>query len=212
MDIAQLGLEIRSDGVVVASNRLQKLERQGTRTEAALGRLARAARSALGGMAALAAAAFSTNVVFAYQNALAEVSTLVDTTTFSMTSLSAAALKQGRAFGDVQGQVAAYYQIISAGASTVGQATENLEAANKLAVGGVTTTAIAADGLTSVLNAYGDKVASATAVSDALFIGMRAGKTTIVHYLLSRVSQLAFSVSACSRLVSVVLLALRAYP
>ena len=45
----------------------------------------------------------------------------------------------------------------------------------------MTSVEIAADGLTSVLNAYGDSVEGATAVSDALFVGMRQGKTTIAE-------------------------------
>lgn len=135
------------------------------------------AMAPLGG---IVVAAFSVKPLFAFKDALAEVSTLVDATTFSMRELEGAALAQAAAFGGgAAGQVKAYYQIISAGASSAAEATEILTAANKLAVGGVTDVTTAADGLTSVLNAYGDKVEGATAVSDALFVGMRAGKTTI---------------------------------
>ncbi|WP_374900902.1 phage tail tape measure protein [Brucella endophytica] len=126
------------------------------------------------------AAAFSLSPAFAFQDALAEVSTLVDTATFDMQGLEQAALKQAAAFGGGGApQAKAFYQIISAGASSAAQATDTLTAANLLAVGGVTSVTTAADGLTSVLNAYGSKVEGATAVSDALFVGMRAGKTTI---------------------------------
>lgn len=114
-----------------------------------------------------------------FADSLAEVSTLVDTTTFNMEKLSDEALNQGKIFGNLQAQPKAYYQIISAGAETAAEATETLTAANKLAVGGVTDITTAADGLTSVMNAYGDKVEGATAVSDAMFIAMKAGKTTI---------------------------------
>ena len=178
-DIAELGLAVRSDGVVVASSRLRDLEGQATRTErsaVAMGRTFSRVGTLIG---AALAAAFSVRSIIAFQDAVAEVSTLVDTTTFDMKGLTNAALDQAAAFGNVQGQVKAYYQIISAGASDLETATGILEAANKLAVGGVTDIATAADGLTSVLNAYGNKVAGATAVSDALFTAMKAGKTTI---------------------------------
>ncbi|PYE89575.1 phage tail tape measure protein [Phyllobacterium leguminum] len=136
-----------------------------------------AAGAALG---AASLAAFSVKPIFEFRDAMAEVSTLVDTSTFDMAGLEKAALKQASAFGGGgAAQAKAFYQIISAGASSAGQATEILTAANKLAVGGVTDVKTAADGLTSVLNAYGSKVENAAAVSDALFIAMRAGKTTI---------------------------------
>lgn len=126
------------------------------------------------------AAAFSVGPLFAFKDALAEVSTLVDTATFDMGRLEQASLAQSATFGGTAAsQAKAFYSIISAGASSAAQAADILTASNKLAVGGVTDVATASDGLTSVLNAYGSKVASAAAVSDALFVAMRAGKTTI---------------------------------
>ena len=125
-------------------------------------------------------AAFSVSPLFEFKDALAEVSTLVDTTTFDMEALEASALRQAAAFGSSPAaQTKAFYQIISAGAGSALEATNLLTAANKLAVGGVTDVTTAADGLTSVLNAYGNDVEGATAVSDALFVAMRAGKTTV---------------------------------
>jgi len=117
----------------------------------------------------------------AFADSLLEVSTLVDTTTFSMSDLSEEAKKQAGLFGNLQAQPKAYYQIISAGAKSASDATNTLTSANKLAVGGVTDITTASDGLTSVLNAYGDKVEGATAVSDAMFVSMKAGKTTIAE-------------------------------
>jgi TP901 family phage tail tape measure protein len=140
-------------------------------------------RSLIGLAAGLASAvvtAFSTQPLFEFKDALAEVSTLVDTATFDMRGLEQASLDQLAVYGgSAAGQARAFYQIISAGASDAASATETLNAANKLAIGGVTDVATAADGLTSVLNAYGSRVESAAAVSDSLFVGMRAGKTTI---------------------------------
>ena len=115
-----------------------------------------------------------------FQSAIAEVSTLVDTATFDMKGLTAAALDNAAAFGQAPvEQAKAFYQIISAGATSAAQAQDTLTAANRLAVGGVTDVATAADGLTSVLNAYGSRVQSAADVSDILFVGVRAGKTTV---------------------------------
>jgi len=179
MDIVELGLSVRSDGVVVATDRLHRFENQSVRTDRAAAKLTSAVTRLVAVAGTALVAAFSVTTLFAYRDALAEVSTLVDTTTFSMQALSDAALQQAKDFGNVQGQVKAYYQIISAGAGSVAEATDILTASNKLAVGGVTDIATAADGLTSVLNAYGDKVAGATDVADTMFVGMVAGKTKI---------------------------------
>lgn len=134
----------------------------------------------LPGLAAGILAAFSIGPVLRFKDAIAEVSTLVDTATFSVAKLEKAALSANSQFGGgAANQAKALYQIISAGAASAAEATDILNQSNKLAVGGVTEVATAADGLTSVLNAYGDKVESAAAVSDAMFVAMRAGKTTI---------------------------------
>lgn len=139
--------------------------------------------AAFRGLIALGVAKFFRDIITAsggFETKMAEISTLVDTAVFKIGMLEDALKKQSVAFGqDASAQAAAAYQIISAGAGSATEAITTLDAANRLAIGGVTDVATAADGLTSVLNAYGDKVDGATAVSDALFVGMRAGKTTI---------------------------------
>jgi TP901 family phage tail tape measure protein len=201
-DIASLGLRIDSTQVDQGTAALGRLAAAGGRAETSAEGLARASREAGAGFGAMAGGAQLVGVALAglgllgvgaalgrlkdvtieYGNSLREVSTLVDTAKVSMADLSETALKQAGAFGSTPlVQTKALYQIISAGASTAAQATETLTAANKLAVGGVTDVRTAADGLTSVLNAYGSKVGSATEVSDAMFTAMKAGKTTIAE-------------------------------
>jgi TP901 family phage tail tape measure protein len=128
-------------------------------------------------------AAFFTKAIAAasgFEVKLAEISTLVDTAVFQMDRLEASLKRQSAQFGsNAIEQGAAAYQIISAGAGTATDAINLLTASNKLAVGGVTDVATAADGLTSLLNAYGLAATEAGNVSDALFVGMKAGKTTI---------------------------------
>jgi TP901 family phage tail tape measure protein len=115
----------------------------------------------------------------AFDDAMAEVSTLLDDTS-SLDGLSASVRDMAKAYGGTAPQQAkALYGIISAGASDAATAQSQLAAANKLAIGGVTDIETAADGLTSALNAYGAAVAGADAVSDAFFVAMKAGKTTI---------------------------------
>lgn len=130
--------------------------------------------------AAAFASAFAVKNLIDFSDALAEVSTLVEVTTFDMKGLEAAAIDMSKQFGTSgAAQVKAFYSTISAGASSAAEATETLSVANKLAVGGVTDIGTAVTGLTSFMNAYGDEVDGAIGVSDALFVGMRAGQTTI---------------------------------
>lgn len=150
-----------------------------------------AAGAALG---AVAIAGASFQPIFAFMDALAEVSTLVDMATFDMNRMETSALAMAAAFGGgATAQVKAFNDVISAGTEDLGRATQIVEAANKLAIGGATSVAIATDGLTSILNAYGDKVGSATEVSDAMFIAMRDGKTTVeeLSSALGRVAPIA---------------------
>lgn len=115
-----------------------------------------------------------------FQGALAEVSTLVDTTVFDMGRLTAAAQANVAAYGgNTTQQAQAFYQAISAGASDAATAISLIDAANRLAIGGVTDVTTAVDGLTTITNAFGAEAGSATDISDALFVAMRAGKTTI---------------------------------
>lgn len=73
---------------------------------------------------------------------------------------------------------AALYQINSAG-HLGADGMKVLEASAKSAVGGVTETAVAADAITTILNAYRMKSEEAEAASDKLFTTVRLGKTTM---------------------------------
>ncbi|WP_425087767.1 phage tail tape measure protein [Stappia sp.] len=113
---------------------------------------------------------------------LAEVSTLLNDTGDDLARIQAAARDMGKEFGTTAAsQVKGFYQAISAGATDVATATALLESANKVAIGGITDTVTAVDVLTTATNAYAASGLSAAEASDALFVGMRAGKTTIAE-------------------------------
>lgn len=83
----------------------------------------------------------------------------------------------------------AYYQIVSAGYD--GAAGLNLlETSAKAAVGGVTDVQTAADGLTSVMNAWKISAEDASKVSDTFFQTVKLGKTTMGE-LAASISQVA---------------------
>lgn len=112
--------------------------------------------------------------------ALAEVSTLTDEATFPMGQMKDLVKSTAEQFG--QGstlQAKALYQTISAGYGEAETAAKMLKTANKLAVGGVTEVETAVDGLTNIMNTYSKANLDATDVSDAMFVAMKEGKTTI---------------------------------
>ena len=86
--------------------------------------------------------------------AMSEVSTLLKDTS-GMAALTTNVRALTREFGgDHVTEAKALYQIISAGATDAAQATDLLRVSNQLALGGVTDVATAADGLTTILNAW----------------------------------------------------------
>lgn len=144
--------------------------------------LGKAFAGLLAGIGVVSVLQQATSAALAFGKGVSEISTLVDPVTFDMDALTSALREQAVTFGSLPTeQAAAGYAIVSAGASSAAEAIDILNVANQLAVGGVTNVATAADGLTSVLNAYGDKIANATEASDAFFVGVRAGKTTVAE-------------------------------
>lgn len=144
------------------------------------GRLLGAAKSFAVGAASAFAFGALISEARGFSKAMAEVSTLLPSVGDDMSIIGTKSRELANTYGTgAADQVKAYYQIISAGAADAASATELLDVANKLAVGGVTDIGTAADGLTSILNSYGLTAADATMVSDSLFVAMKAGKTTI---------------------------------
>lgn len=115
-----------------------------------------------------------------FQYKMAEVSTLVNTNDVNMEDLNKSVLGLSKSFGTpAVEQAAGIYQVLSSGIGGVSESLEVLEASNKLALGGVTTTTTAVDGLTTILNAWKMKSSDSTKVTDTLFTTMKLGKTTI---------------------------------
>jgi TP901 family phage tail tape measure protein len=115
-----------------------------------------------------------------FRKSMALISTQIDDTNGELKQIEATAKRLATQFGNMPvEQSRAFYEILSAGIEDVTVATDLLTTANKLAVGGNTTLAVSVDGLTNIMNSYAGKVKDAEAVSDSLFIGMKAGKATM---------------------------------
>ncbi len=124
--------------------------------------------------------AFGITSASAYADKLAEISTLVDTTKFSMDGLNEGLKEQAEIYGQSPiAQAGAAYDIISSGASTAADAIGTLNSANLLAAVGATKVETAANGLTSVVNAFASQALTAAQAADSMFITVRDGKITM---------------------------------
>jgi TP901 family phage tail tape measure protein len=117
-----------------------------------------------------------------FNTAMAEVSTLVDTSTTDMDAMTSQVRDLSKEFGVMPVDTAkALYTTISAGFGDAKDATVLLEGAMKLSRGGLAELGGSIDGLTSIMNSYGIKAQGVGQVSDYMFVAMKAGKTTIAE-------------------------------
>ena len=196
--MANLRLNIDPTGVEVGGRRaesaLDRLKREARETAGAVDRSSdRMGRSVesfgvkAGRAIGIAAAAFlslqtaSQSITLArnFNASLSETTTLIQGTDREIKELTASSREMARQFGgSATEQMKAFYQAISAGAGDVMDATVVLDQANRLAIGGVTDITTAVDALTTATNAYAAQGLTAAEASDAMFIAIRAGKTT----------------------------------
>ena len=178
-DIVDLAFRVNSLELAEADRRLNDLDGSSRRATGGVAGFT-SAMKLIGGLAAAAGLGVLIKDTVAYGDALAEVSTLVDTATFDIEGLSEAALDMSREFGSMPiDNVNGFYQAISAGADTADKAIAAMNAANILAVAGVTDIGTAVDGLTSIMNAYNGEAGTFAEISDAMFVAVKLGKTTI---------------------------------
>ena len=113
-----------------------------------------------------------------FENGMAKVSTLVDTSVVDMEKLTKGVRQVSDATGESVADLSeAMYQEISAGVDA-GNATNFLESATKAAKAGFTDSATAIDALTNILNAYGMSADNVTKISDQMLMTQNLGKTT----------------------------------
>jgi len=137
-----------------------------------------------GALAAAAGGAFllkeSIRSAADFEKALIEINTILPKNT-KLTDRQTSALKNlAKQYGtSATDQAKSYYQVISAGITDAALATDALDAANKLAVGGLSDVGSSIDILTSIINVYGAENITAEEAADSLFKTVQLGKTTI---------------------------------
>ena len=142
---------------------------------------------------AVFAGAYTLRAFAKFEQGIAEVSTLVDTTKVSMEDFGEGVKSISMEMGEsIEALTAGLYDLISGGVDAA-DAVDTLRVASELAVGGATDTASAIKGLLSIMNAYGLEASEAGAVSDSMFKAMEGGRTTIeeLSEVLGRVAPIA---------------------
>lgn len=115
-----------------------------------------------------------------YQMAISEVSTLWKESTVDMSQYENMVEGLSKKFGAMPVDTTkALYTAVSSGFTEVATAGPILETSMKLAIGGVTDVQSAMDGLTTSMHAWQLPATESSNVADAMFVAMRAGKTTI---------------------------------
>lgn len=168
-----------------AKRMLAELDDDADRSATGLGdKFAMAGKAVVAGLAVASAAvvAFGVKSVGAFvdfDRSMNEVFTLLPgISAKSMDQMTDQVKAFSKEFGVLPDQVVpALYQSLSAGVPQE-NVFEFLRVAQMAAKGGVTELSVAVDGISSVVNAYGKDVLSATTASDLMFTTVRLGKTT----------------------------------
>ena len=113
-----------------------------------------------------------------FEGKMREVNTMIGLSEEEFKDLSKQVQDTSKSVGKSSSELSsALYQIVSAGVDSA-HAIEVLDVAAKAAVAGVTDVETAADGLTTVLNAFKIPASEAEHVADVLFTTVKGGKTT----------------------------------
>ena len=198
MDLATLILKADTRDLKKAESDLGNLAKTGERTEKATAnqtsKMARSYGQVSGAMAAAGKAAAALGISLAagaamskamqnareFGSALSEVSTLIEGTAKQTAYLNDESKRLAATYGGTgTEQAKAFYQAISAGAQSVEAAGETLDVANRLAIGGVTDVTTAVGILSTAMNVYAADGLTAADASDAIFVAVKAGVTTV---------------------------------
>lgn len=152
-----------------------------------LGSLGRLAKTSLNMSKYIAGAGLAAGTLFLrrgignaieFRKIMAEVSTIVDTSTTSMKALSKSVMELSKRTGKgASGLAKGLYQTISAGVTDAAKAMKVLEVATKSSIAGVAETQQAVKLLTSIVNAYGLRSKDVMKISDLAFKTVEKGVT-----------------------------------
>lgn len=121
----------------------------------------------------------SINAAADFEESMANVSTLLDTSVIDVEELSASVLNMtDGVLKSSKDLSSGLYQVFSAGVTESSEALDVLRVSAIAATAGISDTFTSVDAITTILNAYGLQTSQATDVSDLLFQTVKLGKTT----------------------------------
>ena len=179
MKIATLFAEFRQTGLTKLIGNMETLRSRMKRVNSSLTIFSRAAKRAflvVGGLLAIA-----TREAAKFQSQMAMVATMLDARLMPiMVDFERGVHSLSVEFGQSTATLAkGLYDILSASVAPE-KALEVLRVSAESAAGGFTTTAIAADAITTILNSYALAAEHAADISDKLFATVKRGKITFV--------------------------------
>lgn len=114
---------------------------------------------------------------------VANLTTVLPDGTKNLNAFTAAGANMADTFAtSVATQIDALYEAVSAGATSFAQSTAIVDTANRLAIGGSASLAQGIDVLTTATNAYAKQALTAKDASDAIFVGVAAGKARVEEF------------------------------
>ncbi len=177
--------------IIATEENLKNLEEQASRSNATLAKIGAVAdevasgankvASATQGISTAATAAITAAAAasISFEDSIAKVSTLLDTSKTDITQYKAAMIEASNETGIAVGDFAeAVYSSISASIDQA-DAIEFTAAMAKLAIGGFTDLSKAVDVTTTVINGYGLAASEAERITDILVATQNLGKTTV---------------------------------
>ena len=171
--------EISNDKLKSGANEATGIIQNLAGTIASINPFAILATGAVTAFATIASSAYK--MMREFEHAMKEVETISAATQANFKDISSQVFAISKMSPDAPVQLAkAYYQIVSAGYDGA-KGLQLLETASKAATAGVTDTLTAADGITTVLNAFKLEAGEAATVSDALFQTVKLGKTNFAE-------------------------------
>ena len=176
MNIFELVGKVTIDGINTADKQLSGLQDRVRKASRGM-KIAGTAMTAAGG-AIVGGLALSLKAAVDFESAMREVNTMMGLSKEDFTDLSKQTQTLAGDLGvDAVDSAKALYQAISAGVPKE-NVIDFLSIATKAAIGGVTDTETAVDGLTTVINAFKLPIGDAQKVADLMFTTVKGGKTT----------------------------------
>lgn len=179
--------------LITTENQLKNLEKEAAKSNAAINSFGEKMKDAGGKLTAAGKAVMPVSAAVAgigtaaavsavnFEDAMAKVSTIADTTEVPLDSLRSQILELSSQTGISANEIADnVYNAISAGQKT-GDAVNFVTNSTKLAKAGFADAGAALDVLTTILSAYGMEASEVTNVSDMLIQTQNLGKTTVAE-------------------------------